>query len=275
MTIYKPHANFVTHSCLYIQNEKKNMKISIWMRWFGAFFMIFAMMAAQANESEISSAARRLLGLQTTSVRESLIPGFYGINTSPSEVGPRLFMDGNLTVYGNFSTGYAHLSGPHAGQDLNSQEARELFLSMLAALPKDRLITYKFGDGSRQVLLFTAYDCPACRSVEKALQQQGQRLNATVYLIPTSLRYETNPSARAPVQNLVCATDRETAWQNLILKGQAVPGGRCSERADDYAYLYRVFPVKFPRTVPTAVTLSDGKIYQGVQQQFSEIFGGR
>lgn len=239
---------------------------------------IFALVsgATYANEVEIAGAVKRLFGMQATSVRESLIPGLYAVNTSPSEVGPRFYVDRKLTQYGNYSTGYSHISGPRSGQDLSSQEAQELFRSMLIALPKERLITYKFGDGSREVLLFTAYDCPACRSLEKSLQQQGQRLNATVYLIPTALRYETDVSARGPVQNLLCATDREAAWQNLILKQQSPSGAvRCSDRGDDYAYLSRAFPVKFPKSVPTAITLSDGKIYQGVQQQFSEIFGGR
>lgn len=250
------------------------MKTSLWQLLLCTVTLISG--TAQANEVELAGAVKRLFGMTATSVRESLIPGLYGVNTSLGEVGPRFFVDSKLTQYGNFSTGYSHISGPRSGQDLSPQEALELFRSMLAALPKERLITYRFGDGSRQVLLFTAYDCPTCRAVEKNLQQQAQRLNATVYLIPTALRYETDTSARAPVQKLLCAENRETAWQNLILKGQqATAVARCSEQADDYAYLYRAFPVKFPRSVPTAVTLIDGKIHQGVQQQFAEIFGGR
>lgn len=228
-----------------------------------------------ANENEIAAAAKRFFGMQTTSVRESLIAGFYGINTSPSEIGARLFLDRDLKVYGNTFTGYSHTAGSRRGQDLDPQEAQALFLTMLTALKKDRLIRYKFGDGSREVLLFTAYDCPACRALEKNLVQQAKQLNATVYLIPTALRYELDVSARTPVQNLLCATDRESAWQNLILKKQLPAAARCSEQADDYAYLRRAFPVKMPQSVPTAITLSNGKIYSAVTNNFAEIFGGR
>jgi len=252
---------------------RKKMKNSFW-KWL-LCITVFVFGAAHADEAEIAGAVKHLFGMQATSVRESLIPGLFAVNTSPAEVGPRFFMDRQLTRYGNYSTGYSHIAGPRRGQDLNTQESQELFRSMLAALPKERLITLRFGDGFRQVLLFTAYDCPTCRSIERTLQQQSNRLNTTVYLIPTALRYETDQSARTPVQNVLCAADREAAWRSLILKGQTPAAPRCAENADDYAYLYRAFPVRFPRSVPTAVTLADGKIYQGVQQQFSEIFAGR
>lgn len=251
------------------------MKTSIGMQWFRTLLMLCAAGTACANEAEISAAAKRFFGMQTTSVRESLIAGFYGINTSPSEIGPRMFLDRNLTVYGNTVTGYSHTTGARRGQDLSPQETQELFRSMLAALKKERLITYKFGDGSREILLFTAYDCPACRALEKNLLQQAKQLNATVYLVPTALRYQLDASARTPVQNLLCATDRESAWQSLILRKQLPAAARCTEQADDYAYLTRAFSVKMPQSVPTAITLSNAKIYAGVAQNFAEIFGGR
>lgn len=231
--------------------------------------------SAQANEDEIAAAVKRLFGMQATAVHESLIPGLYGINTSITEIGPRFFMDRDLSVYGNFKTGYTHLSGPQRGQDLSPQEANKLFMSMLAAIPKERLLTHRYGNGSREVLLFTAYDCPSCRGVEKTLQQQAKQLNVTVYMVPTALRYETDASSRKPIQALICDPNPESAWQNLILKGQAPVSDQCAKRADDYAYLSRAFPVDFPVSVPTAVTLADGKIFVLVQQHFGEIFKGR
>jgi len=242
-----------------------------------SLFLTFALCSslAQAGEAEIAAAVKRLFGMQATAVRESLIPGLYGVNTSASEVGPRLFIDKGLTIYGNYSTGYTHITGPRRGQDLSPQEAQELFRSMLSAIPKERLITYRFGNGVREVLLFTAYDCPICRGIEQALQQRSKDLNATVYLIPTGLHYQTDAAARRSVQSLLCAPDRELAWQNLILTKQAPASGNCAERADDYAYLTRAFPVKFPGFVPVAVTLADAKIHSSVQQQFQEIFGVR
>lgn len=244
--------------------------------WATVCGLVLAALPASADEREILNAVQRQLAEKPTSARETLISGVYGLYFPGSEqIGPRAFADRKLSVFGNSATGYAHLSGPRRGQDLSAEESQALYRDMLANLPKERLITYRFGDGARQVLLFTAYDCPTCRAVERNLQQQAQHLNATVYLIPTALRYESDPASRMPLQTLLCAPDREMAWQSLILKGQAPAAARCAEQADDYAYLARAFPVKFPRSVPTAVTLADGRIYQGVQQQFSEIFGRR
>lgn len=242
-----------------------------------SFFVVFCInsSAQAANEEDIAAAMKRLFGMQATSIRESLIPGLYGVNTSASEVGPRFYIDRDLSVYGNFKTGYTHISGPQSGRDLSLKEAHDLFMSMLAAIPKDQLLTYRYGNGSREVLLFTAYDCPSCRAVEKTLLQQATQLNATVYMVPTSLRYEIEASSRKPIQALICAPDKESAWQNLILKGQVPVSDRCLNHADDYAYLSRSFPVKFPASVPTAITLADGKIYPAVQQQFDVVFKGR
>lgn len=55
---------------------------------------------------------------------------------------------------------------------------------------------------------------------------------------------------------------------------QTLVSGVCTENPDDYAFLSRSFPVRFPVTVPTAVT-PDGRIYPMVLAQFDEIFRGR
>ena len=64
------------------------------------------------------------------------------------------------------------------------------------------------------------------------------------------------------------------AWNDLILKGEAPEVGNCASNPDDYAFLSRSFPVKFPLSVPTAVT-TDGQIYPLVLAKFDEIFRGR
>jgi len=250
------------------------MNLSVWKRAVLTFIMATAI-SAQAHERDIAAAAKRFFGLQVTAVHKSLIPGLYGINTNPSEVGPRLFMDDKLTVYGNFATGYTHLEGPAKGRDLTPSEAQDLYRSMLASLPKDKFITYRFGDGSREVLLFTAYDCPTCRALEGELLKQAKQLNATVYLVPTSLRYEVDAASRGPVKSVLCSENKVGAWKNLILN-KTMPGtGRCNANPDDFAYLSRAFPIKFPTAVPTAITLSDGKVYPGALRNFSLVFGGR
>lgn len=237
-----------------------------------ALILGVAASAAVADEASILGALRSGLAEKPTAVRETLLPGIYGVYFNANE--PRAFVDGKLSILGNYATGYAFLSGPRRGQDVSPQDSQRMFREFIASIPKERLITYRYGSGSREVFLFTAYDCPNCRQLEKELASQANSLNATIYLIPTALRYSTDPETRPVLRALLCAQDRNEAWNRLIMKGMVPKARSCQENPDDYAFLSRAFPVRFPTSVPTAVT-PDGKIYPLVLARFDEIFKGR
>ena len=229
--------------------------------------------AAYANNDAILGQLRANLAEKPSAVRESLLPGIYGVYFESDE--PRTFVDANLTILGNQSTGYTYLSGRRRGQDIDADESRRLFSDFLAAIPRDRLIAYRFGNGKHEVFLFTAYDCPACRALEKELRNRASTLDATVYVVPTSLSYRSNAKAKTLIRSVQCADNREATWAELIAKGQlSTAPVRCLENPDDYAFLSRSFPVKFPATFPSAVT-TDGRVYQTVLRQFDEVFRGR
>lgn len=231
---------------------------------------------AFAGEREVLNGIRGQVAEKPTAARETLIPGVYGLYFPGSDqLGPRAFTDQKLSILGNSATGYAHLSGPRRGQDLSPGENQALYREMLANLPKTRFPTYVFGKGSREVLLFTAYDCPNCRQLEQTFLKRAKSLDVTVYLVPTALRYDHDPQAKTLLKGVLCAPDKAAAWNRLILRRQIAAEADCVERTEDYAYLARSFPVKIPLSVPTAVTLADGKIYPLVLAKFDEIFRGR
>ena len=236
-----------------------------------AIALFSAAIHAHADEGSILTSLRAGLAEKPTAVRETLLPGIYGVYFNANE--PRAFVDGKLSILGNHATGYAFLSGPRRGQDVSPQDSQRMFREFIAAIPKERLITYRYGNGSREVFLFTAYDCPNCRQLEKELASQTNSLNATVYLIPTALRYNTDPGTRPILRALLCTQNRNEAWTSLIMKGTVPKAANCQENPDDFAYLSRSFPVRFPTSVPTAVT-PDGKIYPLVLAKFDEIFRG-
>lgn len=227
---------------------------------------------AHADDAALLSELRANLSEKPSSVRKSLLPGLYGVYFNSSE--PRTFVDRQFTYIGNQATGYMYLSGSRRGQDLTAQESQQLFRDFLAAIPRAKLIAYHFGTGRRVVFLFTAYDCPNCRALEREFLRKSKTLNATIYLIPTSLQYSSDTRAKSLLKNVLCAADPVAAWKALILKGQAPVAEQCPENPDDYAFLSRSFPVKFPLTVPTAVTL-DGHIYPMVLPQFDDVFRGK
>lgn len=234
--------------------------------------MIVCTGVARANEDAILVALRAGLAEKPTAVKKTLLPDIYGVYFGANE--PRAFVDGKLSILGNHATGYAFLSGPRRGQDVSPQDSQRMFREFIASIPKERLIAYRYGNGSREVFLFTAYDCPNCRQLEKELASQANSLNATVYLIPTALRYSTDPETKPVLRALLCAKDRNEAWKRLVMKEAVPKPGNCQENPDDYAFLSRAFPVRFPVSVPTAVT-QDGKIYPLVLAKFDEIFKGR
>lgn len=232
--------------------------------------------ATFAGEREVLNGIRGQVAEKPMAARETLIPGIYGLYfPGTDQQGPRAFTDQKLSVLGNSATGYAHLSGPRRGQDLSPGESQALYQEMLANLPRARFPTYVFGKGSREVLLFTAYDCPNCRQLEQVFLKQAKSLNVTVYLVPMALRYDHDPQAKTLLKGVLCAPDKAAAWNQLILQRQGATDAACDARSEDYAYLARSFPVKLPLSVPTAVTLVDGKVYPLVLAKFDEIFRDR
>jgi thiol:disulfide interchange protein DsbC len=233
--------------------------------------MIVGTALAHANEAEMLTALRASLVQKPTVIRQTLLPGLYRFNVSPQEIGPRAFVDREMSILGNMVTGYAHFSGPKRGQDLTPQEAGQLFRQFLTAIPKERLVTYHFGNGAKEVLLFSAYDCPSCRKLEQELLRQQAKLNATVYIVPTALDFYGNPNAASNLKGVLCAPDKAAAWARLILKRQTSTFTNCNENPEDYVDLHVLFPVKFPTSVPTAVTL-DGRINNRVLASFDQLF---
>lgn len=227
---------------------------------------------AHADDNALLSQLRANLAEKPSSVREGLLPGLYGVYFNTNE--PRTFVDRKFTLLGNSSTGYTYVSGSRRGQDVPAPESQQLFLDFLTAIPKEKLISYRFGDGRREVFLFTAYDCPNCRALEREFVKQAKTLNSTVYLVPTALRYSSDPRANSLLRSVLCSANREAAWNDLVLSGKVPAANACSENPDDYAFLSRSFPVKFPITVPTAVTM-DGHIYPMVLAKFNEVFRGK
>lgn len=240
-----------------------------------AAFLFFATVggAYASSDSAILAQLRTRLVEKPSDVRETLLPGLYGVYFNNAEA--RTFVDRKLTILGNQFTGYAYLSGPRQGEDLTPEESRQLFKEFLAAIPRDLLVRYRYGGGAREVILFTAYDCPTCRALDRELSRQAKSLNVTVYIVPTALRYAIDPGAKPVIQSVLCSPDRARAWEDLITKGfVAQATNSCGVNPDDYAFLSRSFPVRFPQTVPTAVT-PDGAIYPLVMAKFDEVFRGR
>lgn len=243
---------------------------------FAAMVLPFLVLhPGQAKAGEDESILRQLrskIAQQPSAVKKTAIPGLFGVYFNGADA-PTQFVTRDVTLIGNSTVGYMHLTGPRAGADMAPDENRRFLLALLNDIPRDQLITYRYGSGERKVLLFTAYDCPSCRAVERELEKRAGEINATIYVIPLGLTYYSrNPAAVQIVKNIWCAQDPKRAWRSALLD-RVLPAQRsCDRNPDDFIYLGFALPVRFPATVPTAVTF-DGRVFQGVMRDFREIFG--
>ena len=229
--------------------------------------------AAQPMEQDVFRRLRGQLAETPSDVRPTALPEFYGVYFGGTAQ-PRTFVDAELSVIGNHATGYSFLSGPQRGTDINTDETNRLFRHMIQTIPENKLPVRSFGAGQRKVYLFTAYDCPSCRAVEDRMAREAKRLNATVVIVPTALAFERDPNARHLLKGVLCASNRSDAWRKLLATRSVASDAACDTRPEDFVYLWRVFPVRFPSSVPTAL-LPDGKVYPLVLRDFDEIFKGQ
>lgn len=226
-----------------------------------------------ATANDLLAKLRSTLEDKPSAVRPSLLPGLYGVYFNRTI--PSAYVDSNFRFIGNSHTGYTYLSGPKRGQPLTAEESKILMRDFVDHLPRDEMMHYQFGKGTKQVFLVTAYDCPSCRALENELTKRAKSLDATVYIVPTSLNYSNDPNAKRLIQGVLCSEDRETAWHNLVTRHHLPDDASgCVQNPDEYADLWTIFPVKFPSSVPTVLT-ADGRIYATVMPHFDEIFRGR
>jgi len=223
------------------------------------------------GETALLASLDAVLVKKPVALHSSLIPGFYGV-LFPGDQYADVFVDQAGTVLGGNVTGYLHLTGPNRGKPLTKVESEALFIQLLRALPRNKLITEKYGTGARQIILLSAYDCPSCRQFEATIEQHAQKLNATIYLVPTSLDFEDDAMAPRNVTSLLCSKNPAKLWNAVMLHHATIPPKNCSGTDPSaYAYLYKMFPSDVVSSVPTAIT-EDGHVYTRVITSFSDVF---
>ncbi|MES2298279.1 MAG: hypothetical protein V4582_14630 [Pseudomonadota bacterium] len=175
---------------------------------------------------ELTNALSKLYNnLNRASVHETLVKGLYRADFGPRSA--QIYVNEALTLIletnGNTITKWTQ---PVQGaQPISDTEKRDLLYGMLHNIQMDKLIQIKQGDGHQRVLVISAFDCPYCIKFERMLANAGNKVDATFYILPTSLNWDDSARANS-VHNLWCAADNASVWRNGLLKStQAYPGG--------------------------------------------------
>lgn len=168
-----------------------------------------------------------------SSVRETLIQGLYRWEQGPG-VGQLYVNDAVTLILVTDGSKIVEWTQPvRDPQPISDAEKNSLLSEMLRGIRFDRLIKFEQGKGQagNQVLLISAFDCPYCIKFERMLAGAGDKVDATVYVLPSTLQPKDNARA-STVRNIWCAKQNAEVWRNALLKSPGayysnLPSGSC------------------------------------------------
>ena len=174
--------------------------------------------AAQAQEAAIrKSLAERLPRLgKVDEISKTPMPGLFEVR-----VGTELFYtdaDGNFLIEGR-------LIDTRQQRDLTEERLHKLTAIDFSALPVKDAFTIVRGNGKRKVAVFEDPNCGYCKHFERDLQKVD---NVTVYMFLYPILGQDSAEKS---RNIWCAKDKAKAWQDFMVRDQAVPAASCDASA--------------------------------------------
>lgn len=140
--------------------------------------------------------------------------------------------------------------------NLSSQKRDELKKIDFKALPFKDAITYKRGDGSRKLAVFSDPQCPFCKRLEAELMKLD---NVTIFVFTNPL-VSLHPDARNLSKKIWCSKDQQKAWREYLISSiEPTSDGLCKNPVDSNVQLSR--ELGFDGTPMTI--LEDGTVVAG------------
>lgn len=106
-------------------------------------------------------------------------------------------------------------TGDHV-RNVSQEMARRMEAAIYQRLPLDKAMKRVYGQGQRQVVVFSDPDCPVCQAFEKVIDQEGANLNATVYTFPMPMA-PVHPDAVRKTTYLLCTDKPADNWHDWML----------------------------------------------------------
>lgn len=125
-------------------------------------------------------------------------------------------------------------------------------------------ITHKYGNGEKQVFVFTDPDCPFCKKLDKILLTElTDKDNITIHYIMNPLDV-LHPMASKKAADILCAADPHAAWLAWQKDGVVAPEAKdiqeCKVKLERHQVIGDLIGVF---ATPTILT-DNGKLIQGV-----------
>ncbi len=139
--------------------------------------------------------------------------------------------------------------------NITAQRLQKLTAIKFESLPLDYAIKTVKGNGKRKVAVFSDPDCPYCKRLEKDL------VNVTDVTIYTFLYpiASLHPDAERKSKAVWCSSNRQKAWDDLMLRGVAPAEKNCDTPIEEIQALGQKHKMN---GTPTLV-FADGRVVPG------------
>jgi thiol:disulfide interchange protein DsbC len=177
--------------------------------------------ASFAQEAVIrKNLAERLPNLpKIDEVSKTPMNGLYELRINDSDI---FYTDaeGNFLIQGS-------LMDTKARRNLTEERVDKLSAIDFDALPLKDAFTIVRGNGKRKMAVFEDPNCGYCKRFERDLQKVS---DVTVYMFLYPI---LSPDSTDKSKNIWCTKDKGKAWQDMMVRDQSVPAGKCDTAAID------------------------------------------
>ena len=184
-----------------------------------ALFTLLLGGAVQAQEAAIrKNIGERLPNFpKIDEVSKTPMNGLYEIRVSGSDL---FYTDatGNFLIQGA-------LLDTQARRNLTEDRIAKLTAISFDKLPLNDAFKIVRGNGKRKMAVFEDPNCGYCKRFERDLQSVN---DVTVYMFLYPI---LGPDSGDKSRDVWCAKDRATAWQDMMVRDQTLPPGKCDTAA--------------------------------------------
>ena len=166
---------------------------------------------AQADEASIrKNLAERFPQLKNVvEIRLTPIRGLYEVRVGHDDI-YYVDADANHLIRGQLIDTKSH-------RDLTEDRINEINFIAFDSLPHKDAFTVVRGNGKRKLAVFEDPNCGYCKRFERDLQKVDN-VTISMFLLPI-----LSASSVEKSKNVWCAKDKGKAWQDLMVRDQAVP----------------------------------------------------
>lgn len=179
------------------------------------------------------------------------VKGYYALYKKDADIAPVVIdKDGTVMFVSSWTD--------RNNRTLSPQEQQHLRMDILGNLEKDKLIKRVYGNGKKEILIISAVDCGFCKKLEQDLAQNAKKVNATVYLAPTTLNAANKANADL-ASRIWCAKDSTRAWENWMISQTTPNSTQCERNYYDTVAIMGSISGNLRPTYPALFDISSGE----------------